>query len=975
VANTTLVGRRGEFERLGNVLRGDPDTAQVAVITGDAGIGMTRLLAEVAPAAPNTLVLAGACLPLSEALPYGAVTDALTGLAGKAGRSVLDRALARCAPYVRTQMSALIPVLADEPSGSSNRGNDRVRLFAAVRDLLGALGAERHTALVVEDLHWADLGTLDLLTYLVRGLAPGTALVATSRSDELLATNPALDWVATTSRLPNVESVTLAPLSRENVADLVASLVDRDRGAAFVDDVVRRGAGNPFFTEQLVAAAGDAGPRLPSAGPPPAVAQMLLGRVRAVSATASDVSAALAVAARPLTEAELVGCVDVDVTTGLRELVAVRLVEHAPQDRYRLRHALLEETVRSTLLTSLRVRLHRKVAGALAARSDEPPGEIAAHWARAGDAVEEARWSVAAARHADSLFAWHEAAAFWQRVWELWGSLADDERPDVALPDVVVACVADANRVADEADFESLLRAALADDRVISDDHATAQLLTLKAHRIGSRDQTAALTTLERALSLFDRAGRPSVQHAHALRAFVRVKRLDGATTGREEAELARAADLAEQLGASDILLEMAASRAGEQIQAGYVAAGLAELERALAQAQPASVDESILWSYVALSDAYLWLLRLEDAVDAGRHGIARALAGGNQESELFTWLVTNSVEAQLLSGNPDPAEALLSGDRTPTVTRHGWPLEVSRADLGVLRGDLTAAAERIAHLPERHNPETQLWCAAVGAEIDLWIGRPDAAKDALDAVWQLVQGAPDVVRASRALALAARAAADSAAVHASTSERGPWGRALVAKADEAACFTPHPARVLGVAFGATFSGELARLERNGEESAWRTAKDVWAGHHVPHHAGYAGWRLAECLLTAGRRKDAEAELNAAYAAAATHVPLRREIENLAKRARLSLQPPGSASAVSVSAAAAGDTRHGLTVRELEVLRLLGTGATNAEIGRQLYMSPKTASVHVSAILRKLGVRGRVQAATVAERMGLLDHD
>ena len=160
------------------------------MVTGDAGIGKTRLLAEAAGPAPDVLVLAGGCLPLSESLPYGAVSDALTGLTGADGRPTLDRALARCASYVRAQVAALVPALAPEAGATPDGAVERTRLFAAVRELLGALGAERRTALVVEDLHWADPGTLDLLTTLVSAMPPGSALVTTSRRDELPAGGP-----------------------------------------------------------------------------------------------------------------------------------------------------------------------------------------------------------------------------------------------------------------------------------------------------------------------------------------------------------------------------------------------------------------------------------------------------------------------------------------------------------------------------------------------------------------------------------------------------------------------------------------------------------------------------------------------------------------------------------------------------------------------------------------------------------------
>ena len=109
--------------------------------------------------------------------------------------------------------------------------------------------------------------------------------------------------------------------------------------------------------------------------------------------------------------------------------------------------------------------------------------------------------------------------------------------------------------------------------------------------------------------------------------------------------------------------------------------------------------------------------------------------------------------------------------------------------------------------------------------------------------------------------------------------------------------------------------------------------------------------------------------LLAAAAGAEGHAPLLAQVSTLAGRARIPLQPAGASAA---SPPARASAPYGLTGRELAVLRLLATGRTNAEIGAELYISPKTAGVHVSSILRKLGVSGRVQAAAVAERAGLL---
>jgi DNA-binding CsgD family transcriptional regulator len=981
MAGTQFVGRGGELDRLGRVLRGEPAAGQVAVVTGDAGIGKTRLVAEAVRAAPDVLVLAGACLPLSESLPYGAVTDALADLTSPASRPALDRALGRCATYVRPQMAALIPALSDEPRGTADLSADRTRLFAAVKDLLRALGTDRRTSLVVEDLHWADSGTLDLLTFLVRGrMSDGTCLVVTSRHDELPPDDLVLDWLASTVRVPGVEPVVLASLSDDDVELLIASLVDSEPAESLLADVVRRGEGNPFFTEQLVAAANDVGPPLEMPpGVPPGVAQMLLSRVRSVSALAVEVAAVLAVAARPLDESELTVCTgkEVDVAEGLRELFDARLLETADRDRYRLRHALLEDTVRGTLLASHRAGLHAAVARVLAARGDESPAEIAAHWSRAGNRGEEARWSVRAARHAEGVFAWREASACWHRVWELWTALAPEARPPTGLAEAVVATVVDAARSDDDANFHRLVEKALADDRITSDDQATGQLLRRQGERLASVDRTASLAALERAVAVFDSAGQPSAEQARALQALAQTKIFYDIRTGTENEELERATVIAEQVGAVDVLIEIEGDRSTQRLLGGDVEEGLRGLTAASTRAQQAGTEHVANETAVNLSDAYIWLLRLPEGIDVGLRAIERALAHGYRDSMDFSTLVVNTIDGLLLSGDPDAAEQLLSPYLLAEVTSSGWPLHIARAELDLLGGDLDGALARIEQLQDMDDyadDEMQMWLGEVGAAAELWKGQPASALARTERTWAVFEASFLASRGSRLLALAARAAADTSDVDPHPDRTG-LARLLRDRAMKAQCFAPHPGRVLGAAFGVTFEAELARLLRHGGEAEWRAARDTWAGHDVPHQAAYAGWRLSEQLVATGRRKDAEAELVAAYAMAETHVPLRREIEGFARRARLPLSTSAETQPPQLDMAHLDDTRHGLTARELDVLRLLGTGATNAEIGRQLYMSPKTASVHVSSIIRKLGVTGRVQAATVAERMGLLEHE
>jgi DNA-binding CsgD family transcriptional regulator len=184
--------------------------------------------------------------------------------------------------------------------------------------------------------------------------------------------------------------------------------------------------------------------------------------------------------------------------------------------------------------------------------------------------------------------------------------------------------------------------------------------------------------------------------------------------------------------------------------------------------------------------------------------------------------------------------------------------------------------------------------------------------------------------------------------------------------------FTDHPFVATIPAERATWDAERARLAGASDAQAWRGAAKAWQDLGCPHRAGYAWFRQAQAHLDAGQAPTmAAVALRAAAAAADGHAPLRAQVHLLAERARIPLQPP-TAAVPKARPAARAPVPYGLTGRELAVLRLLATGRSNAQIGAELYISPSTASVHVSSILRKLGVSSRVQAAAIAERAGLL---
>ena len=265
-------------------------------------------------------------------------------------------------------------------------------------------------------------------------------------------------------------------------------------------------------------------------------------------------------------------------------------------------------------------------------------------------------------------------------------------------------------------------------------------------------------------------------------------------------------------------------------------------------------------------------------------------------------------------------------------------------------------------------------------AELALWTGRPgDALHEVRRALapftapdltilfgWLLAAG----MRACADLAEQARARRDGYAARDALAAAGD----LVSWVEQmkGAPFTEHPFVAAIPAARATWDAERTRLAGASDPAAWRAAGKTWEDLGWPHRAGYAWWRHAEAQLTAGQpAAAATAALRAAAAAADGHAPLLARIHALAQRARIPLPAPPGATAKTTPAS---DTPapYGLTSHELTVLQLLAAGRTNAQIGAELYISAKTASVHVTSILRKLGVTTRVQAAALAERAGLL---
>ena len=433
-----------------NVLTGGADAL---LVVGEAGVGKSRLVGAAADVVrADTAVLMGGCLPLSEGRPFLPVVDVLRGMADVDRGQLLKAALADCPAFVRAELARLLPEIDESTTRTAGADDEwrRQRLLEAVRQVLRAAAPLQPLAVVIEDVHWADRSTLDLLDYV---LAPGhetVPILITSRNEEA----PATDWLERAQRNPRIARLDLPPLSRDETAEQIELLTDSRPTSELVDETYSRTAGNAFFTEQLVSAGGTLSVGLGS---------LLVARTAQVAGPARQLLDVLAIAAGPLDESGLIevcGRSAREVREALRDLLSRRLLR-APDaaGRHQLRHALLGEAIGNDMLPGARRDLHLSLARMLADRDDPAlAAQIAEHLAATGRSGEELRWRVVAARQAEAALAAAEASAHWQRVLELWDETAD---PGIDLADVYLQAATTAEGAGHQPAAAALLEDAL----------------------------------------------------------------------------------------------------------------------------------------------------------------------------------------------------------------------------------------------------------------------------------------------------------------------------------------------------------------------------------------------------------------------------------------------------------------------------------------------------------------------------------
>lgn len=571
---------------------------------------------------------------------------------------MLETALGQLPGYVRAELARLVPGLADAAAvGGRGQGEgwERERLFTAVGDVLLQVAQRSRVVFLVEDVHWVDGATLDLLTYLRAATRGSTlSLVVTCRTDELPLAGLVVEWLAHCRR-SMITEIRLTPLPREEVALQVAGLVGRPTPAGFVDELYARAEGNPFLTEQMIAAAlatPDGSLSLPQQLPG-GLAELLVTRVRQVSDDARTTLSVLAVAARPLTEprlAQVTGLDEQGVRGALRELSAAALLAPVGKEgTCRARHALLAEAVLADLLPGERVALHARTAEALEATGDPAlSAEVAAHWAQAGRPVDELRASVVAAQGALRVFAFAEAATLWQRTIRLCEQLPEASAVlGLDLARLYVQAI-DALEAAGQG-IEAGNLAAVARSRFADwPDRHTAALVHLRAahFRRVTEGPVAVRPLFEQGLRLFGETP-PSADHADALWLYASMWRFEGRTEMSLSA-LEQGLRVSEAAGALAPQAKILAALGHLYFLRGEVREGFAALRRGRVLADALDDAEPAMWIALTHSDGLLRVGQPEQARLVALEGVERARRGGRAMTFPAAILLSNAAQAML---------------------------------------------------------------------------------------------------------------------------------------------------------------------------------------------------------------------------------------------------------------------------------------------------------------------------------------
>ncbi len=967
-----FVGRDVELSWLGEcVLRARRGTPVTVVVQGEAGIGKSRLVTEAMDRLrdPKDVVALGHGVDLAGGeLPYGTAAELLHTLVRDAGLDAVRSAAGEFA----TTLGSLYP-----PLGSGVVEVDRVRLLPAFHATIEALAGDRLVWVVVEDLHWVDAPTRDLFAYLVRVAGRGQLLTVVTVRSQDSGVNPAIaDLVTTLAALDGVERTVLAPLGRAEVAALVADLTGTEPQDAQLTRIATLSQGNPLWTEQLLVAGVD-----PDDSAPQTIIAPILIRLRRLdqptlwllqvaSLTDGQIPQRLLAAAYHSANDQPEGSFERAVESAL----AAGLLRFDPaSSSYSFAHALLRQASESSISPPDRLAGHRRWAELLSAsqhHGGDPRLRIAAahHWASSGDDTGAFDAALDAAHIAARLGAWPEVARLRRRALDLFPRIPDAEHRSGLTRDQLLLHT-----------LAALVRGGLTEEEL--------SLLERELEHPDSVDPIRAHSLQQWQRALWSSTGSPTAAQGYddyqLAREFLTAPPQPLLYYGMKsvgwwvrlgDPDLSyqvhkRALELAGRYGVSDQVLSATDSVVYHLQERG-------EFQEALRMLEPLVRSTTDPHDLLTVETTYANVLacsgRFAEATMVAARAVARVPDPG---LEPFRWCNTEMLLLQLLvdTGRWDEAEDALSKLlRYPIRERNLAVTVTTRAGLfEVAKGDVSAARVRSDHahnypLDASVENDRMAQVDVVSLDVELAV----ASGDLLDARRRALAMLSDV--RTHTLTDSWRVALTAARVEGDLGEHGPVGdRSVEAVAAIRAAVEALPRRgAYNQARHLHARADLDRGEGVDHPVAWAGVVEGWrVCGHVPQ-IGWALLRLAAATIrTQGGRNAAQEALTEAWTIAEElgAQPLRDAAIGLARRAHLTLGTTSNRRHTPSGPLAR------LTARELEVLRRMALGESNAELAAALVISPKTASVHVSRILNKLQVTSRAKATALAYQHGLMN--
>ncbi|MFF5291194.1 helix-turn-helix transcriptional regulator [Paractinoplanes globisporus] len=976
-----LVGRHAELAEV-SAAWDDVCQGQAAgfLISGEAGVGKTRLVQECIERvlSQGGQILAGSSFRISSGgLPYGPILDALR-------RLLRDRDAESLAALAGPRFAILDQMFWPEhpeayktPDGDA--GLRQARLFDLFLALLGQLAEEAPVLLVVEDVHWAEQSTLDLLSFLTVALRRERVLLLVTYRDDEPAAGPLPAALVELLRGVFMSHLPLAPLGTGDLGLLLTQLAGNPLPTVLVEEIADRSGGNAFFAEELFEARGLGGEV------PARLRDVVLLRVAAFSPDARSVLRICSVVGRRIKYPLLAVVAELPETallSALRELAANRVLQADAGDAYRFRHALAQEAVYSDLLPGERARLHARVATALAERprlGDRPRSTatavVAHHWEATGDLPKALAAVVAAGRAAVEVRAFREGLTYFTRALDLWDEVDDPAATGLTRPDLLAAAARCAHDAGEHETAVRLVEQALAatprDDMVGR--ALLHEALGTYMDRVDGARALRAFTQAYHLLATSDAlAERARVTAALANSLSIRGRYPDSAPLWEETLELARAAGCKreEVLGLKTSGWHFAMH--------GEPATGIRRMREALAVARDEDDIEAVCLTYNHLCLALDFIGWSADAVATAEEALRWSADLGLMFPPMIDmldsivlvlyrtgrWRQAEEVADRLLASHHAAARALMT--------------YVVLAELATARGRPEEAAQQLKQAQEQlkhdEDPLDHGLVHAAAAANAMWLEDYETARSEVAAGLEMVGAHGDDQQAVALCVLGLRIEADEAERRRAGGRSGTDEVRLRAEhlRDRAASLwegmgtrqRSFPEAAVDAAMG---EAEFARLT-GGEPSAdvWGEVAAGWDRLARPYPAAYARWREAEELVRARDPRAVEVLREAGDTAERLEArALLREITALADRARLDL---GAADAIPPTEP---ERPFRLTDRELQVLALLKEGRRNREIARTLFISESTASVHVSNILGKLNAANRVEAAAIAHRLHL----